>query len=256
MYMLTTFDECYDNDHDYLILAALFNPSHRSIHKAFLKAKRDIGYINADGSAKEIKYSYCNSRKRFEIATKAVDCFKDGKSFFRAIVIDQRPESGFNIGYFGNRNEPRALKAARAYKKFTELLLKSNIPSIPNGILVTDRLTRCRGDAFYQLISELFGKYGEGYSKGRTEPVFRHVQEVDTALEQYHIGQIGDILQGVILNELKPCKNRWKRKLRNYVKQELNLLSLLPDYWKPLPKWQQDQQHPKYQIWYWTPEKE
>ena len=72
-------------------------------------------------------------------------------------------------------------------------------------------------------------------------------------MEQYHVGQIGDILQGVILNELVPTKNRYKRGLREYVKKKLGLSSLLPDYWDKLPKWAKNLTHPKYQIWYWKP---
>ena len=83
--------------------------------------------------------------------------------------------------------------------------------------------------------------------------VSRHIQEVDTALEQYHVGQIGDILQGVILNELIPVGNKFKRKLREYVKKELALPSLERDYWLPLSKQEQDKKHYKYQIWYWRP---
>lgn len=253
--MLTTFDECYDSDHNYLILGALFNPRPKDIHREFLQAKLDKGYVGADGSIKEIKYSYCNSRKRYIIAAKGVDCFKNSQSFFRAIVIDQQPEAGYNIDFFGRRYEPKAIREARAYKKFTELLLKSNISTVEDGVLLTDRLTRCKGDEFCHLIRELFGMPNSGYSLGRNKPVFRHIQEVDTALEQYHVGQIGDILQGVILNELLPTKSRWKRKLREYAKKELGIPSLSQDYWQLLPKWQQDQKHPKYQIWYWRPDK-
>jgi len=255
--MLTTFDECYDNDHSYLILGALFNPRHKAIHKEFVKAKRDVGYVGIDGKVREIKYAMCTNRKRYEIAKLAVDCLKNSHSFFRAIVVDQRPESGFALTYFGKSSERKALKEARAYKKFTELLLKSNLADIqPNGLLYTDKLTRCRGDAFCQLIKDLFGTHGEGYSVGFSKPVFKHVSEVDTSLEDYHLGQIGDILQGVILNELVPGRDRWKKKLRNYVKGQLNLPSLSPEYWRTLPRWYKSQKHPKYQIWYWAPETE
>lgn len=253
--MLTTFDECYDNKHTYLILGALFNPNPPKIHRKFLIAKRVKGYIKNDGTVKEIKYTYCSNHYRYSIAKRAVDCFIDSESSFRAIVIDQSPQSGFSLDYFGRPDELKIIKEARAYKKFTELLLKSNIPTImTNGILLTDRLTRCRGDAFLSLIIELFGTPGVGYSYGSNKPIFRHIQEVDTALEQYHVGQIGDILQGVILNELAPAKTRWKRKLREYVEQQLRLPSLSQSYWQALPKWEQDQKHPKYQIWYWRPD--
>ena len=167
-----------------------------------------------------------SSHYRYTIAEKAVDCFINSPSWFRAIVIDQRPNEGFSLDFFGRPGEPRALKEARAYKKFTEMLLRSNIGNITNGTLLTDRLTRSKGDAFLPLITDLFGTPDNGYSSGRRGPIFRHIQEVDTAVEQYQVGQIGDILQGVILNELIPTKNRHKRRLREYVKQCLSLPSL------------------------------
>ena len=250
--VLTYFDECYDGNHTYLILAALFNPTIKEIHRDFLRAKQEKGYFKADGSVQEIKYSYCVNHKRYSIAQKAVDCFVDNQSFFRAIVIDRCPQSGFNLDFFGRPDEPQKIKDARAYKKFTELLLKSNI-TITNGMLLTDRLSRPKGDAFLPLLREAFGIAGVGYSQGMNEPIFRHIQEVDTALENYHVGQIGDILQGAILNELVPAGNRFKRKLREYVKKKLSLPSLGQDYWLPLSKGEQDAKHFKYQIWYWRP---
>jgi len=250
--MLTYFDECYDCNHSYLILGALYNPSVEEIHKDFLQRKQDEKYLKTDGTVQEIKYYYCVNSKRFRVARGAVDCFKESSSFFRAIVIDQSPQSGFNLDFFGRPDESKKIKDARAYKKFTELLLKSNI-TITNGVLLTDRISRPKGDAFLSLIREEFGTAGVEYSRGRSEPVFRHIQEVDTALEQYHVGQIGDILQGVILNELIPVGNKFKRKLREYVKKELALPSLERDYWLPLSKQEQDKKHYKYQIWYWRP---
>ena len=251
--MLAYFDECYDNDHNYMILAVLYNPNINKIHMDFLVAKREQRYFKNDGSVQEIKYSYCNRPKRYSIAKKAVYCFVDSQSFFRAIVIDQRPQSGFNLDYFGRPDEPKKIKDARAYKRFTELLLKSNI-TVTNGVLLTDRLTRCRGDICLTQIREAFGTAGVAYSQGKSEPIFRHIQEVDTALEPYHVGQIGDILQGVILNELVPAtKNKFKFRIREYVKEKLNLPSLGQDYWSSLTKWEQEAKHFKYQIWYWRP---
>lgn len=247
------FDECYDERHNYLILGALFNPEPHKIHRIFRLEKRDRNYLNRDGTVKEIKYSLCSDHYRCGVAKCAVDCFVDSSSSFRAIVIDQSPDSEFSLDYFGTHNESNALKAARAYKKFAELLLKSNIADISGGILYADRLTRCKGDEFIRLIIEDFGKPNCNYSVGKSEPVFRYVQEVDTALEQYHVGQIGDILQGVILCELVPPKNRYERELNRYVKQQLNLNSLGQVYWQNLPKWKHDLIHPKYQVWYWEP---
>ena len=106
------------------------------------------------------------------------------------------------------------------------------------------------------LLKDLFCTTGENYSVGKNKPIFKHIQEVDTGLEYYHIGQIGDILQGVILNELMPTQNRWKKKIRNYVKGQLEIPSLLPEYWKILSRRYQNQEYHKYQVWYWTPEME
>ena len=245
------FDECYDGKHDYLILGALFNPEPHKIHRIFRQEKRDRNYFNRDGTAKEIKYTLCNTHYRYQVARCAVDCFMRSSSLFRAIVIDQRKESKFSLDYFGSRNEGKAIKEARAYKKFTELLLESNIANVSGGILYADRLTRCKGDAFVPLITESFGKPNCNYSAGKSEPVFKYVQEVDTALEQYHVGQICDILQGAILCELVPPYNRYKRELNRYVKQQLNINSLGQAYWQALTKWQQDLKHAKYQIWHW-----
>jgi len=255
--MLTTFDESYDNNHNYLILGALFCPSHKILHKEFLRAKKCAGYVDEHGKCKEIKYTTCYNHRQYKIAQVAIDCFIRSQAFFRAIVIDQRPDLSYDINYFGRPSESKAIKEARAYKRFAELLLKSSISDIqPNGLLYLDKLTRCRGDAFCELIKGLFGTYAENYSKDLTKPLFKHIQEVDTGIEDYQLGQIGDLLQGVILNELLPGKNLWKKRIRNYVKRNLEIPSLLPDYWKLLSRDYKDKKHHNYQIWYWTPNKE
>ena len=248
--MLTYFDESYDGAHSYLVLGALFIPSPKKIHNALRDLKRNQGYVDKHGLGREIKYNYCSDHSHYVVAAGTVDCFMDSDAWFRAIVVDQRPESGFDLNRFGRPDEPTALKNAKAYKKFTELLLRFNTSTFTNGVLLTDRMTRYKGDAFPALINELFGESDAGYSMGKAAPIFRHIQEVDTALEQYQLGQIGDILQGVILNELVPTQNRWKRRLRHYVEKALGVETLGRDYWSSLPKWKQDQIHPKYQIWY------
>ena len=250
--MIVYFDESYDGDHNFLILAAIFNPRPRGIHRCFVVAKRKLGYVSRGGSAKEIKYTYCSDNYRMRVAAGGIDCFLESDSWFRAIIVDQRPESGFDLRYFGGPDESRSLKEARAYNTFTELLLRENCQGIANSTLLTDRMTRSPGDTFFTLISDRFGNRGAGYST-EDGPIFSSVNEVDTALEQYHVGQIGDILQGVVLNELVPTKNRYKRRIREYVKQRLGVSSLLPDYWGELTKEEKDRIHPKYQLWYWKP---
>jgi hypothetical protein len=251
--VIVYFDECYDSNHDFLILGALFNPRHKAIYDDFKREKRRCHFVNSDGRGLEIKYTKSNTRRNFIMALRAVDCFINSQSYFRAIVVDQRQSSGFNLDYFGKPYETKTIKNARAYKVFSELLLRDNISRISNGVLLTDRLTRCSGDECLDLIMGLFGTPNQKYSSRRKYPIFRHVQEVDTALETYHVGQIGDILQGVILNELVPSQNKYKRKLREYVKQQLSIPSLDSQYWQSLNVKQRNQLHPKYQAWHWKP---
>ena len=256
--MLTTLDESYDNNHRYLIFGAAFHPSHKHIHREFLDKKRKAGYVDVKtGKAREIKYTLCKTKDQYQIAKMAVDCFIHSPSFFRAIVIDRDPTSGYNLKHFGKPSESIAIKEARAYKKYCELLLKSNLSEIePNGLLYTDALTHCKGDNFRGLLNDLFATSREGYSKDSDKPIFKIIKEVDTSAEEYHLGQIGDLLQGVILNELIPGSNRWKKQIRNYVKSKLGIPSLAPDYWQTLPRYYKNQKHHKYQIWYWSPEKQ
>ena len=150
--MIVYFDECYDGNHDFLILGALFNPNPKTIHKKLVKSKRDQGYVDSTGNVREIKYAECYTFDRLKIAKMGIDCFISSTSWFRAIVIDQRDKNSYDLDYFGKPGEPKIIKEARAYKKFAELLLKSNVSNISNAVLLTDRLTRCKGDIFPELI--------------------------------------------------------------------------------------------------------
>lgn len=246
------FDESYDSNKDFLILSALFNPEPKAIHSAMLEVKRDRHYVDASGQPLEIKYSISGNRRRYEVARECVNCFVSSQSWFRAIVIETR-RGTFDLNYFGRAFEADAMKWARAYKRFAELLLSYNSANIENAVLLTDRLTRTRGDLFLELMREGFSQPGIGFSTGKTQPIFRHIQEVDTALPAYQVGQVGDILMGVIVNALKPTVNRYKTRLRNHVTGALSLPSLQATYWQGLPKWQADAIHPKFGIWYWRP---
>ena len=250
--MLVYFDESYDSQKDFLLLGAVFNPKPRLIHTQMLKAKRNLGYVNQSGQPLEIKYATSNNRQRYRVARDCIDCFMRTPSWFRAIVIDTSPGK-FDLSYFGRAFEGDAIRWARAYKRFAELLLSRNSASIENGVLLTDRLTRTKGDLFLELMRENFCQAGLNFSVGKAQPTFKHVQEVDTALPAYQVGQIGDILTGVILNALKPTANQYKTRLRNHVTRALSLPSLGPGYWRKLTKWRADALHPKLGVWYWRP---
>jgi hypothetical protein len=250
--MLVYFDESYDANKDLLILSALFNPLPKKLHFAVLHAKQTEQYLDVAGKPREIKYSISDTSRRCRVACKCVDCFVASPSWFRAVVVDTQMGQ-FDLNRFGKKSESDAMKWARAYKKFAELLLSHNCSGIENGVLLTDRLTRTKGDLFLELMREDFSRLGIAYSVGKTQPVFRHIQEVDTALPEYQVGQIGDILMGSILNALRPTKNRFKRRLRRHVLNTLSLPSLLPTYWQQLAKWRAEVLHPKFGVWYWRP---
>ena len=47
--MLVYFDESYDNEHEYLLLSALFNPHPKFLHRRFSETKKQYKYLSRDG---------------------------------------------------------------------------------------------------------------------------------------------------------------------------------------------------------------
>ncbi len=252
--MLVYFDESYDQpDKNYLILGALFNPEPDRLNKRMTEIKTKLKYLNSNGAPKEIKYSITNNRQKFDVAKRCVNEFLTSLSWFRCTVV-RMGDGGFDLNRFGRPDETNAIKMARAYKKFAELLLGHNCSTFDNAVLFTDQLTRTKGDLFHELMAAEFSEAGTGYSKGKANPVFRHIQDVDTAEPTYQVGQICDLLMGAVLNTLKPTQNRYKTKFREHVIKQAGLPTLGPEYWGKLAKWEADARHPKLSVWYWRPE--
>lgn len=253
--MLVYFDESYDHDHEYLLLGCLFSPHPTALDRHVKSTKRDNGFIYKTGAlankCKEIKYSEISNAYEQKIACQLVDVFFKSTSWFRCVVVDQRP-GHFDLNRFGDKQEPEKMKKARAYKKFAEMLLTKNATYIANAVLLTDRLTRCNGDLFIQLIKDLYTVAGKGWCVDRG-PIFRHIGEVDTALEQYQLGQINDLLMGAVLNAIKPTTNVFKAGLREHVRKSLGLSSLGLDYWSKIPRGELDNAQPRFNVWAWKP---
>jgi hypothetical protein len=254
--MLIYFDESYDSQKDFLILGSLFSPDPRKLHRDMLRAKQRANYVDGLGNPLEIKYTTANIPRRYKVARECINCFVSSASWFRAIVIDTNASSDFDLSYFGKAHERDALKMARAYKKFAEMLLSSNCVDVENGVLLTDRLTRTKGDLFLELMRANFCQAGAGFSTGKSQPTFKHIQEVDTAYPPYQVGQICDLLMGAILNSLKPTRNEYKTRLRSHVIRSLALPSLDPAYWQSMPKWKAERKHPKFVVWFWRPNRQ
>ncbi len=248
--MVIYFDESYDIEHRYLILGALFNPHPMFLHREWLLAKRSSCAIGRDGQVLEIKYNNCNTKKRQELCCQAIDIFMKSTSYFRAIVIDQ---DMMDLDLFGRKSEDSKIKMARAYKKFTELLLSHNTENIYNGVLLTDELTRCNGDRFMEIMKEDFCNTDGRYCDDNYRPTLKDIIEIKSHLENYHVNQINDILIGSILNNLKPTNKDYKNNVRKHLIKNLNVKDLLPETWCRYSKKFVEQYSPKFNVWYWHP---
>ena len=250
--MIIYFDESYDEKHEYLLLSTLFNPHHKFLHRRFSEIKKKYNYYAQNGKLREIKYSYVTNSYKLQIAKEAVDIFFESTSWFRCVVIEQKL---IDWDRFGKRWEPEKIKKARLYKKFAELLLSHNTVNIFNATLFVDPLTRCCYDQFIEITKQEFClPYGK-HSVGSDKPTLRDVREVPSDLEEYQVNQINDILMGCILNNLKPTKKPFKNELREYLIKKLNVKDLLRDTWDRYSKTYVEEYWPKFNIWYWKPQK-
>ena len=253
--MLIYLDESYDNAHNYFLLGALFIPTSIPLHRAFREVKISEGYVFPNGEVKEVKYSQLNSARQLRIAEAGMDLFLKSDGWFACIVVDQRPEFGWSFDYFGRNYESRAIKEARFYKRFSEMLLWKNCRGISDGVLLADRMTRCAGDSFLRLIADEFSVPSTPTSQ---HPALQMVVEVDTGVETYQLGQIGDLLTGAVLNDLTQpggTRGRYKRQFTEYVRDCLGVPSLGPDYWQAPPD-ETHTSHSKFHIWHWQPDQQ
>ena len=155
--MVTYLDESYDNRNTYLLLGALFLPDSKPMAAGIIRLRNQANYCERDGSWREIKYNNCYRECDYDVASAVVDLFMDSEAWFRCIVIEQ---AVLDLDRFGGTYETDALKRARAYKKFCELLIGHNSQDIEQGVLLTDRMTRCRGDRFVEVMSDAFCRPG------------------------------------------------------------------------------------------------
>ena len=249
--MLIYFDESYDNEHKYLLLSALFNPHPKFLHRRLSEAKSQFKYLSQDGKLREIKYNYVTNKVKLQLAKAAIDIFFESTSWFRCIVIEQ---ARVDLNRFGKRKESDKIKKARLYKKFAELLNSHNTENIFNAVLLADKLTRCNGDEFVELMKQEFCLPFGKHSPDSRVPTLRDVREVPSDLEQYQINQIGDILMGCILNNLRPTNKKEKNMLRRYLIKKLGVKDLLPETWRRYSKGYVERYWPKFNIWYWRPQ--
>ncbi|OGH89464.1 MAG: hypothetical protein A2469_00015 [Candidatus Magasanikbacteria bacterium RIFOXYC2_FULL_40_16] len=251
--MLIYFDESYDQEHQYLILGALFNPHPKFLHREWLKIKKEVGAVDRNGKVLEIKYNNCTTKQRQELCCMAIDIFFKSTSYFRAIVIDQNI---MDLDCFGKKSEDKKIKMARAYKKFAELLLSHNTEEVYNGVLLTDELTRCQGDKFIEIMKQDFCVIGGQHCNDKHRPTLKEIADIKSHVEEYHVNQINDILLGCILNNLIPTNKEYKNNIRQHLIKNLGVKNLLPETWDRYSKYFAESHYPKYNIWYWKPGKD
>ena len=234
--MIVYFDESYDNTRDYLLYGALFVPRSSRLHQRISKIRAETEF------KREIKYNRCKNRATLGVFQKVIDSFVEDTAYFRCVVVEQH---GFDYSAFGRPDEELALKRARAYKKFAEMLLAPHVVDLKNAVLLADNLKRCRGDEFLERISERFNPPGKS-------PTFRHLREVSSKLEQYQCLQVCDLLLGCVLNNLKPTRKVTKNEIRGYLCRKLKVPNFLLTTWKDIALAEAEDPSTKFNVWHWS----
>jgi hypothetical protein len=237
--MIVYFDESYDNDRHYLLYGALFVPPGSTLHQRIDHVR------DAEDYKTEIKYNKCKYPRTLAIYKKVVDAFVEDTAYFRCVVVDQHR---FDYTGFGTANDSSSLKQARAYKKFAEMLLHPYVQNLADSVLLTDELTRCRGDEFLERIRDRFNPPGG-------KRTFRHLAEVSSSLHQYQPLQVCDLLLGCVLNNLRPAQKWAKNAIRNYLCSRLMIPSFLLTNWKDVPLATAQDPGTKFNVWYWQARK-
>ena len=250
--MIIYFDESFDNRHRYLLLGALFVPAPRLEAKRLEAVKERHRGLSRGRSFSDVKYSKSGDKFYLAMCKDMVDLFADSDAYFRCVVIDSAIP-GFSWGRFGGAGVSPAVVKARAYSKFTEMLLRPSLAGVENAVLLADSLPPMAGDDFVSHISACFGPTQSPDASLSGNPQIRHVRRVDTGLRQYQLGQLCDVLLGPVLGELAPPQNANKREFIQYLKQRMGIPSFQPDYWLASDNTESRQRHSKFNVWHWRP---
>ena len=233
------FDESYDNEHHYLLYGALLVPDSSRLQQRVLGVRKERGYQG------EIKYNRCRHPATLGTYERVVDAFMEDEAYFRCVVVAQQ---GFDYSVFGRPDEPLAIKQARAYTKFAEMLLAPNVESVRGGVFLADWMSRCSGDAFLERIGDRFNRPGGPCT-------FRHVGEVPSNRSEHQCLQVCDLLLGCVLNNLKPTKKLYKNAIRKYLCERLAVPSFLMSAWEHVPLSEARKPTTKFNVWYWQRKK-
>ena len=244
-------DESFDLRGRYMCLGVLFLPDDGPTNGQMEAIKEKYRRLVPGRSFSDVKYTKSGENFTYEVCREIVDLFISQPAWFRALVIDTTL-SGFSWGDFGGRDVPRALAKARAYGRLTELLLERNLQGVEDAVLLADSLTEPVGDDFIQRIIQRFGSISD--SPGNESlPYIRYAQRVDTSLPDYQLGQMCDVLLGIVTGDLVPPTNSNKLTLIQHVKDALHVPNFGPDYWLDIPEDRPGEPPSKFHVWHWRP---
>lgn len=243
-------DESLDRRARYLCLGALFIPDEGPNNAQMEEIKNKYRQFAPGHSFSDVKYSKSGDDFTFAICKEIIDLFISRAAWFRALVLDTSLP-GFSWSIFGGRGTRRSLTKARAYNRLAGMFLQHNPEDVADAVLLADSLTPMAGDDFVSYISGLLGPGSHFTEYALAAPPIRDVQRIDTSLPSYQMGQMCDVLLGVITGYLAPPENRNKRDLVQYAKDALRIGGFGPDYWLNTPERQPDETNQKFHVRHW-----
>ncbi len=235
-----------------MCLGALFIPDDGPANSHVEAIKAKYRQLAPGHSFSDVKYSRSGDKFTSELCKEIIDLFISQPGWFRCLVIDTSLR-GFSWGEFGGRGAPRGLAKARSYSRLAELLLENNLQGVENAVLLADSLTEAPGDDFVQHISQRFGTPLMVTGPVQPLPRIKYVRRVNTGLPDYQLGQVCDVLLGIVTGDLVHPTNRNKLALIQHAKESLGVPSFSPEYWIGLPGGQSGELNLKFHVRHWRP---
>jgi len=246
--MVIYLDESYDQpEKRFLLIGLLFSPT-KKLHRLLSRVHSRKRCMDKKNNIIETKYNNCFTKHNYQVCAEFIDAFFKSNSWFCAIIVDTK-KTNFDINYFGKSHESEAVKRARVYKKFTELIISKNTKSVTNAVLLVDELSRCNYDRFIELIRESFCVPDQYYSRNKKHPTLKHVGTAKSDRPEHVRLCLCDLLLGCVLNSNIPTKNPWKNKIRRYLTEKLGVNDLKERTWVKKLSISR-----KFRLWYWKPE--
>lgn len=246
-------DESGTHAEDFLIIGALFVPTHGATHSDLCAVKEEEKYFNLStkrrGRYKETHFAKMRSPRDARVAKAFVDVFCAHDCYYRCVVIDWSVWDG---RHFGTPFEPDALKKRRAYKKWAEMLLHPETRNLKNAELYLDKLRIMYG---YDVIKELEERFTKNY-QGKN-PCIRKFQHTDSWRDANQCLQLCDVLTACVYQSQVPSGQVEKIGVTDHLYSRLASFGVRDrsaSYWKGYSKTTLTQHFPKFSEWFWRPE--